>query len=319
MTPQELQKQYEETCDAAAVASFIISMRDSAGKGDAEAPRAQRLMLQMYEGIREHIQVQMDVATRGKGGVYKNWLRRLGAERAAFIAMQLCISITTKPSMNRTHRGISAQRVLSQIGRAYETEVRVTEAEEVNPMYMDKIRKQIKSRATKSMSHIRKTYNVAYDRVMKGELDTSLSPTETVQVGKFGLEACVAAGLVHVRQDIKGGMHLVSIDSEVESYLHGYGEDDAWRVFDRANAAMLCPPQPWTNLEDGGYYSQRRQRLAPMMNIHRIRPAERRNVREQFTAEKMPLVFETANYLQSIPFQVHRPTQEAVQRIWEGR
>lgn len=316
MTPQELQKKYEESCDAAAVAAYIQSMNEAGGKGDMSAPHAQQLLKAMFETVRAHIQSEIDVRTRGAGGAYKSWLRRLGAERAAAISITLCVQSLSRPLHSGASRGFSVQRLMSIIGRAYETEVRIAEAEEVNRMYIEKVEKQVKRRLTKSIPHIRKTYAVAYDAIMKGAIDSSLNATEAVQVGRFGVDACVEAGLVELTRSNKTDMYIATLHPEVYGFLCGYTEADAWRVFDRANAAMLCPPQPWTNLEDGGYYSLRRQRLSPLMAYHTIRKSERNNIREQFTAENMPQVFETANYLQSVPFSIHQPVLQAVQRIW---
>src|SRR5699024_9244221 len=37
---------------------------------------------------------------------------------------------------------------------------------------------------------------------------------------------------------------------------------------------------------------------------------------DTFTAENKPMLFSVANYLQSIPFEVHAPTLTAIKRVW---
>jgi len=317
MTPQDMQLAYELKCDSEAAVARLKELQDAAASGDAEAPRAQRLTAKMFATVRDLIAVEMDVKTRGTGGKYKAWVRRVGADKAALIAMRECIS-QCSDSGAKTRRAVaSAQMLCVRIGRLYETEVRIAEAEEVNPMYMEKIHDQVRRNGTVDYGHLRRLYNVAYDRVMKGELDSSLSDSECIQVGKFGLDACYLAGLVKP-VTMPGGMVIYQLEVEIADYLNDYDQSDVHGIVDRGAGAMQCPPLPWERLDGGGYLSVRRQQAFPLMSLRRVRRSEKRRIREQFTAEKMPQVFACANYLQSIPYTVHQPTLEAIRRAWQG-
>lgn len=312
---QDAQLKYELDSDAAAAAERLKELTEAARSGDAEAPRAQRLTAQMHKTVVELLQSDIDVKTRGTGGKYKTWLRRLGAEKAALIAIRECIQLCSKVGRNNT-LGASAQLMTSKIGRLYELEVRILEAEEVNPMYMEKIHEQVKENATKDQGHLRRLYNVAYERVMKGELDSQLSDSEAAQVGKFGVDACWQAGLIKTITGPNHGVTMYALDDEITDYLLGYDASDVHRIVDRGAGAMMCEPEQWTTLQDGGYLSPRRKQQFPLMPVYKVRRAERKRIREQFTAEKMPLVFECANYLQSQAFTMHMPTFKAVERVW---
>ena len=315
---QEAQLKYELECDAAAAADRLQELTKAALTGDADAPRAKKLIGSVFDTVRDLLQTEIDVKTRGTGGKYKAWMRRLGADKAALIAIRECISMCTK--VGRDQRvGASAQALTSGIGRLYELEVRITEAEEVNPMYMQKIHDQVKENATTNYGHLRRLYNVAYDRVMKGELDSQLTDSECAQIGKFGVQACFDAGLIAQHESSAAGhLNLFVLEPEFDEFLRGYDSSDVHSVIDRGAGAMMCEPLPWTQLGGGGYLSARRQQQFPLMTLHRVRRTERRNLREQFTAEKMPLVFDCANYLQSVPFKVHQPTLQAAQRLWNS-
>ncbi|BAN92342.1 RNA polymerase [Ralstonia phage RSB3] len=314
---QDAQLRYELESDAAAAAARLQELTEAARKGDAEAPRAQRLTGEMHKQVVELLQASIDTKTRGTGGKYKTWMRRLGAEKAALIAIRECIRCCTKITLKGATAGASAQMLTSNIGKLYELEVRIQEAEEVNPMYMEKIHEQVKDNGTKDYGHLRRLYNVAYDRVMKGELDSTLSDSEAAQVGKFGVDACYEAGLIKLLPSATVGMALYVLDEEIVDYLVGYDASDVHRIVDRGAGAMMCPPEPWTGLQDGGYLSARRKQQFPLMPVGKLRRSERKRIREMFTAEKMPLVFACANYLQSIPFEMHMPTFRAVERIWQ--
>lgn len=315
---RDAQLQYELGSDAAAAAARLKELTEAARSGDAEAPRAQRLTATMHTTVVTLLQEAIDVKTRGTGGVYKTWLRRLGAEKAALIAIRECIQLCSKANKGTSKAGATTQALTSRIGRLYELEVRIMEAEEVNPMYMEKIHEQVKANGTKDYGHLRRLYNVAYDRVMKGELDSELSDSEAAQVGKFGLDACYQAGLVKLLTTTGRSMQLYALDEEVAEYLTGYDASDVHRIVDRGAGAMMCEPDPWTTLQDGGYLSARRKQQFPLMSLHKVRRSERARIRAAFTAEKMPLVFKCANYLQSQAFALHAPTFAAVEKAWES-
>lgn len=312
---QDAQLQYELDSDAAAAAERLKALTEAARDGDAEAPRAQRLTAQMHTVVVDLLQADIDVKTRGTGGKYKAWLRRIGADKAALIAIRECIQLCGKTNKRTNYIGASAQKLVSTVGRLYELEVRIMEAEEVNPMYMQKIHDQVRDNATTNYGHLRRLYNVAYDRVMKGELDSTISDSEAAQIGKFGIDACYQAGLIKEIEAVRG-VQMYTLDDEIAAYLSDYDNSDVHRVVDRGAGAMMCPPEDWTNLHDGGYLSVRRKQQFPLMPLYKIRRDERQRVREMFTAEKMPIVFEAANFLQSQAFEMHMPTFKAVERVW---
>jgi DNA-directed RNA polymerase len=197
-------------------------------------------------------------------------------------------------------------------------EIRIKEAELVNPVYMRKIHEQIKERGTTAKHHLAGVYGNAYQQVMKEHADSKLSAPETIQLGKFGVQACIDAGLVvlHKAQSNKGKMYFYELADEVESYLLDYSDTDVQSIRDVGAGLMFCPPDDWHTLLGGGYLSPRRKQHAPLMSLHGIRKSERRRLRDTFTAENMPLVFECANYLQSIPMDMHMPTLDAIRGLW---
>lgn len=311
------QLQYEIECDTAAAAKRLAELRSASRSGDLEVPRAARLIARIHGEVQQRIQDTQDARVFGIGAKFRGWLRKVPAEIAAIIAIRECIH---KLSDERETRAVILQRLAGEIGRLYELEVRIQEAQAVNPMYMQKIQEQLKENGTRSKDHIRKVYNVAYQRVMKGEMDSGLTQAEQISIGKFGVQACLDAGLIEVHRTFseKGRLVYFELTPEVKEFLVGYTDLDVKTVIDREASAMLCPPDPWVDLHSGGYLSPRRKTVSPLLNVAGIRKSERVRIREEFTAEKMPLVFEVGNYLQDQAFIVHNPTLAAIQRVWES-
>lgn len=312
---REKQEQFEIEHDLEAASKKLTELLTASHEGDVELPRASRLIARIHGDVKESLDLVKAVPTRGIGGKIKNWLRAVPSDIAALIAIRECIKLCS----SQYESCVVIQNLAMQIGRLYEMEIRIAEAELVNPVYMRKIHEQVKEHATRSQSHLRKLYNTVYDRIMKGEIDSELSRADLVQLGKFGVQACLDAGLIEMFRGTgsKGTLVQFSLTQEVQDFLFGYTSKDVSGVIDREAGTMMCPPDDWTNTHDGGYISSRRKMVAPMLNMRTIRRSERARVSAVFTSENMPIVFEAVNYMQSIPYSVHAPTFNAIKRLWQ--
>lgn len=311
---REQQYKREEESDVVAAEKKLAQLREDAKNGVVELPRASRLIARMYSVVAERIQVVCNTPTRGIGGKTKGWLRAIPGDIAAVIALRECIRLLSVSS-----QPVNVQTLASSIGKLWELEVRIREAERVNPLYMKRIHEQVKERSTTNQRHLRKVYNFAYDQVMKGAIDSQLSQAELIQLGKFGVQACMDAGVVDsVRStnQLSTYVHFF-LTPEIQEFLNDYTDVDVKSVMDKEVGAMICPPDPWTDLSDGGYLTPRRKLHSPLMSLRGIRHEERARIRDAFTAENMPEVFQAGNYLQSIPFMLHKPTVEAIVRVWQ--
>ena len=311
----ERQLKYEQDSDADAVAAKLQAVLTEAANGSADTSKAKALISRMFGEVRDYIEAQKSVQTRGLGGKYKNWLRALPSDVAAVIAMRECINLCLNNTRGAT---IRIQDLTKSVGRLYELEARIIAAEKVNPMYMQKIHEQVKESCTTSRSHLRKLYTVAIARILKGEIEFNLTGTEVTQLGKFGVEACMHAGLIEsTRGTCKTGVSIIfTLNPDIQEFLLSYTKDDMQGVMHKEESRMYCPPEPWTNLFDGGYLTPRRKAVAPLMKLRHIRLSERERLSKEFTAENMPMVFRAGNYMQSTAFTLHEPTQKAIQRVW---
>lgn len=312
---REQQLQAELDADAAAQAKRLQELIKASESGDLETPRARVIIGQMMKVVMQELETTAKTVTRGVGGKYKSWLRALPLDVAAVIAVRECIRMCTSPE---TH--VHVQDLADNVGKLWELEVRIRQAEAVNPLYMQKVHNNIEEHGTTSTNHIRRVYANAIAAVFKGSLDLGLTRAEMTQIGKYGVDACVQAGLLQVvRGTNKVGTTVTYVLSpEVEQFLKGYSHNDVRNIISKEETRMLCPPDDWSNLTDGGYLSIRRKMQAPLMNVRKLRKSVRNEVASAFTAERMPQVFRCANYLQSIPFSVHAPTRAAILRLWDA-
>lgn len=315
--PRDKQLQYELDSDAVAAAARLEKLKEQALAGDTNLPKTSAFIARAYMGVKDSLVAEAAVVRRGTGAKLAKWIRAIDHDVAAVLALRECISQLTGGKVRE--RPVTIQVLAGAIGRLYELEVRIKEAEQVNPVYMNRIHEQVKERGTTAQHHLAGVYGNAYKQIMKEHADSRLNATETVQLGKFGVQACIDAGLVVLVKAMsnKGKMYYYELAEDVEEYLVDYSDLDVCSVRDVGAGAMMCPPDPWETLVGGGYLSARRKQWCPLMSLHGIRKSERPRLRDEFTAEKMPLVFECANYLQEIPLSLNVGTLAALNGVWK--
>lgn len=317
MSLRDQQLQHELAADAEAAALRLEELRTSSTEGDVSLPRAQRFIARAYSQVKQSLDDAIAVKTRGVGGKFKGWLRKIPTDVAAVIALRECLmNLTVR---RNTDKHVTIQLLARSVGELYELEVRIRDAETVNPMYMQKIHEQVKDRGTSSTSHLRKLYSTAHRNIMKDEADDVLNASEILQLGKFGVQAVMDAGIITMNRSRgrEGLIYAYELAPEVHEFLHDYSNADVAQIMNKASSAMMCAPDPWTNLRDGGYLSERRKFVQPLMSLATVRKSERQRLRDEFTAENMPVVFQAANYLQSVAFDMHRPTLDTIARLWQ--
>ncbi|QQO90848.1 RNA polymerase [Pseudomonas phage Misse] len=314
---REAQLKYELEQDAVASAERLEKLRAQALDGDVTLPKASRFIGRAYATVKESMEKEQQVMRRGPGAKFGKWLKALDLNVASVLAIRECITHLTGHKV-RT-KPVTVQVLAGAIGRLFELEIRIKEAELVNPVYMDKIHEQVKERRTTSKHHLSGVYTKAYEQVMKDFADSKLSAPEVVQLGKFGLQACMDAGLVVQVKAYgnKGKMYYYEMADEVSEFLHSYDNRDVAGVMDNCAGTMSCPPDPWTSLMGGGYLSPRRKQHASLMSLHGVRKSERARLRAAFTAENMPKVFECANYMQGTAMELHKPTLDRIKSSWQ--
>ena len=310
---REAQLKYELSADNAAQAAKLREYLLASASGDTSLPRATLLLGRVMKEVVVHLTRDVEVKTRGVGAKYKTWLRALPIDVAAVIAIRECIRMCSSPDTY-----VRVQDLCSNIGKLWELEVRIRQAEKVNPLYMQRVHEGIKDNCTQSLSHIRAVYNKAIAAVFKGSIEYDLTKSDMMHIGKFGADACFDAGLIEiVRGTDKNGMTVSYILSDdIMEFLHGYDHNDVRNLLNKQESRMICPPDPWTNTYDGGYISVRRKANAPLLNVGKLRKAARAPLAAEFVAEKMPEVFSAGNYLQGTAFRLHAPTRAAIVRVW---
>ncbi len=312
---RDKQLQYEIEADNEAATAQLERLLRESNEGKVDHPRANRFVAAAYVKVKALFEEAQAVKARGVGGAYRAWIRKVPADIAAVIAIRECISQCTS---HRMYAPATFQSLATAIGRLYELEVRIGEAIHVNPVYMEKVERNLQERNTTSKKHLFGVYQAAYAKVLGADFDSKLLNVEAIHIGKFGLDACYQAGIVQQVRTTgsKGTLLYYELHPDVHTYVTGYTQGDVRKALCVESGAMLCKPDRWEDINSGGYLSARRKANAPLLSMRKIRRDERDNLREKFNPQTLPMIFDVANYLQEVPFAMHKPTLDAIKRVW---
>lgn len=310
------QLQHEIKADAAAQAHALKEYAEALQSGDIDKlPKARALLGRLYADVKESI-ATCQATPAGRAGPIRKWLNQIEPGVAAVIS----IRVVLRALLADAERTPTFQMLASRIGEAFEQEVLINQAYAKNPVYVERTLSNIKAANTKSPKHIKRTMDAVCSNVLKGQHDSVLDSVETIQLGKLGLQACIDAGLCEPLRlkSRKGDLVVFKLTDDIEEFLL-LSQKDASFVTDRAQITMLAPPKPWEGIAGGGYYSDRRRAMYPLINTtsRRVRKDFRSTYRSLLKTECMPVVYSVANYLQAEPFTISTTVRGHIERIWQ--
>lgn len=282
-------------------------------------PRGKAIIARMFSHVKASIEAEQAKKHRGVGAALRGWLREVDADAAAVIALRTTLHIVLEAghSVRATQRPATFQRITTAIGREWAMEIKVKAAAKINPVYYDGALKRLQDTRTTSEKHVRMAMSRVVSNSLEGVYDSDLTNTEYMHLGKTGLQACIDVGLVEVQRSTNLRGHLVEyvLTEPVRAFLHD-PLAAPW-VTTGQDLTMLAEPLPWTHVVGGGFHTEKRQAMYQLVRLGgRVRGKHMRRYRQRMTAERMPEVFDTVNYLQSIPYRMDAVIHQHVQRAW---
>jgi DNA-directed RNA polymerase len=307
-----LQIEHEDNLHGEAVDNAKTRLQQALEGGQLDrVPRARVLMLRLFQQTQEAIQREIDGKAAGPAANLRHILRALPADVSAALALRTGLMMVMRGDR------VGVVSVMAAIGSQALKEIEVRTAISLNSAYYDRTLEYLRTSGTVSPRHIAKTMQAVVNAVVPESARMELSQTDLVKFGKFFFDPLIECGLLEtVRSSNKGGT-VVSvvpseearkflIESEVISLWGGVG-----------TSVCLAPPIPWTSVFEGGYHTERTRKahLFLRRSKHQTRKARQVQLRAA-TLDKMPKVFQAANYLQSIQYEIDPAMFATIQTIW---
>ncbi len=300
----------EERASDRGRANALRKIQLAVQKGSVDSvPASGRLLARLHSLVMEDLRPIVEKTARGPGAALRGWLRELPLDVLAMLVLRSVVQQT----LSRQPHTCTVQALGIALGKAIVLEVAVRQVEKLNPVYIEKTLSYLKASGTQSESHTARTMRRAVANVIGETAEKyQLPQRDFLSIGKHGLQACLNAGIVHIQrvQTKRGTAVTFHLDDSIRDSLVDNGS--AFARF--SMEPMLAPPQSWSNNWDGGYYTSDMRMQAPLLNAMG-RTREVRELRKQ-GLQDAERVLNVANYLQSIPYRVHRPTAEMLLKVW---
>lgn len=314
----EEQLHREESTDLEAVRDTLKKYAEAALSGNIDGlPRTKILLGRIFEVVREQLAEQVNKSNRA---IAKKWYAAVDPGVAAVASIRIITQVLQAKLAKDDAKPVTVQVLTSTLGRTIVQEALIAKATKVNPVYVDRALENLRAAGTHSENHTRRTLRAVCENVLDLEKGFSLDNAELMHIGKVGLDACMLAGFVEVHYTTgkKGSLTYYTFTPEVEEFLTP-SKYDVQYVTDKANLSMIAPPEPWTSVDTGGYYSARRRLVYPLLSTAwgRVRKVRREAYKEALSANEIPTVFNVCNYLQAQPFEIRTEVYDAIRKLWD--
>lgn len=309
---KQLDIEHEEDTNAALEA--LQEMFAAADSGDLSAPRAMKYLHAAIPQVAEEIRKTQAKPARGPAGAYLKWIQAISAETAALIALRVALPIC----LTRADGAGTIIELATNMGKTLMLEVRIKEAETINPVYMQKVNEQVQERGSSDGRFISNVYRKALRSL---NVEYEADRITTLHVGKYLVDALYECGVIELvrSKGRTGDQCFYKLHSEIESYLTGYDMSDVAMTVASSPSPMICEPDEYVTSMDGGYLSTRRKAKLPALRFSAgFRDSYKHVLRGEFTSKSMPTVFKVLNSLQSVAYAVHQPTRELLGAIWDA-
>lgn len=240
------------------------------------------------------------------------------------IVSSLSSELVTGLTLTHTFRTLlespkTFQYLSSCIGKAIVTEVIATQVQAISPLYCKRVEEGLEKKAVRSLKHIDGVYRKALDTVSEGTIQHTLTSSDYIHIGKFCVDALHEAGVIEMHRRYVKEKDLITyhLSKEIEDFIRDPKHCDMFAKIGTLTRYCITKPDDWTSMYGGGYFSKYRKKLVGLMILkHTMSREVRREILKEFNAENFPKVFETANFIQSIPFTVNEKVLELAKDIW---
>ena len=281
-------------------------MRDAIENGRAhELSPVARMIAAAYDTVAAAIDKLKAEKSAGQGAKYRAFFRMIPTDVLAVIGLTTCIdSLTLGDDSSASN---TAQAVLASLGRQVQAEILAFQLDAAAPAYMNRVHEYIKERKTTSPSHILKTLRASAEQVNFNH--TPWHNTQCIIVGRLLMECVWETGMFEwvAKQKGKNKMSFLEAAPAVHEKLF-----DIVQHAETINIRppMIVPPNPHTNLFDGGYLTNI-DRRGTYRNTH-IGREELRAVNSAFKdAEQLRAAL---NKLQSVPYCINTTIFDLLQQ-----
>ncbi len=271
------------------------------GRG-ADTGFARRLMDEYLRPITEELDrikgIKKGVGYRARAVVH---LRDIPSDRAVFLTLRVIF--------NSFKQASSAVSLGNAVGKMIEDEIRFTRFREKYAAYYKEIVEDFRRKGTKDYRYMHRVMTHSANAHEDGWQPWAM--TERVDVGMRMLDIVVRMTDLIVKEKYTAkGKTTVTIrpSPEAEEFINKY--DEAASLMHPRTTPCIIPPDPWTSYDQGGYYSP------DLRNTTKLVITRNKWHRRMLRKHNMPLVLDSINKAQQVPWRVNRKVLDVARTVW---
>lgn len=264
-----------------------------------------RVLSRAIDPLAEEIRTFMDRASKGAGRKHLSvkYLKLVEAEVVAFI--------TVNCAVNHLTSGVAYQTVASEVGRRLEDEIRFRTFEEQNRGWWKVVNNNLKQNPDGYQTRVRRN-SMIHAMNKLGMVWEKWTKETHFHVGSKLLELFIdACGLFEIVKESRGRRDSRIYLRPTDSMLEWIGKFNSQsEVLCPRLQPMLCPPKPWTGIDDGGYFHA-------LLKTAFVKSASR-GYKQELRVADMPEVYKAVNNLQSVAWKIHPRVLEVAKAIYNS-
>ncbi|KRR22168.1 DNA-directed RNA polymerase [Bradyrhizobium retamae] len=275
---------------------------EEAGRG-AETAYAQRLLQEFMLPLIEALTSFVETNRPGKHGKIRTLLQRCSPDKAMYLAMQAVFN-------SFTHEAPLAG-LATRIGRMVEDEVRFSRFQELHGDYYAAIKKDFKRKGTKDYRFMHRVLTHKANELADEWIEWTVA--ERAEVGMKLVDVILTnTDLIEKRQFNQHGKTrtLIVPTESAKKWIDEHKEFSKFLFPDKM--PCIIPPDDWTGLNQGGYYSPELRHATPMIKTsgkkHRL----------HVQGGDLTATMEALNALQEVPWEVNTEVLAVVVACWNA-
>ena len=314
---RELRNEYEALDDT--LERYQISLENTLARNQgSETLPARFLISKLTSTFTEVIKDFIDPIEKPRGwnGGTKGQVRgllnglKLSPEQLAFATLKAVLDTVCHSKCNSA----SMTTVIQTISRYCIQTHEVQEFKKACPEEFNSILRGQKEKGVFSKTHLYRVLSVARGRLIaKGEKDYC-SIEEGAQLGNKLLDLLITStgAFEHILKVMSKTKkeRIVQATKETNKILNESPELFAFMM--PMYPIMLCPPKPWTNIEEGGYWLGDKLQAPFIKQPNKIL----KKYAEDFSIDSIPKVYEAVNHAQKTPWKINTKVLEVLDYIW---
>lgn len=302
MSTIEDQLKLEESMMARGIEAYKRAKDNAIEKGrGSETGFARRLMDEYIFPLSEILEAK--VGTRGpqRYGRANGHLRQLAADKAMFIAFKVVFNSFQKQAVPAS--------IANVIGKMVEDEIRFTKFSEKYAAYYQEIMADFKNKGTKNYRHMHRVLTHSANNNEDGWEPWAI--TERVDVGMRLLDIILTnTDLLVKSTSYQRGKTIIALEASQAAIDFVSKYDEAASLLHPKMMPCIIPPDPWTALDQGGYYSPE------LRSATRLVLTNNRHHRRILRKTDLSTVIEAVNGAQEVAWRVNNKVLDIARTVW---